>query len=348
VRDAMFHADGTFSCSIFVEVRPDIQLAGYVGLELAKPPIDEEAIAVQLVDGLRDRYSRMEDRDQAEPGAMATVDYRVAVGDKVLADMESQAFMIMPDGGSPLGSILSGMAVGEVREDKITLSPDFGEHAGQEADIRVALKSARVPVRLSDDELVEAARKDDGTIQGFEDLMERARKHAGQEAARRVRQSLEAQVVDRLLDLHDFEVPQQWVEDETLYLLSQLKVAKPDGQIMKAVREMALKNVRRTFIMDAIYDAEQQLAVAPEELKKFLESEAARLGIPEITLRKKIIKQNMMDSVVGSIKNRKIMDFLIANAVLAEERPEGGQAIEILPPQEAVEEEVIEILPPQD
>jgi trigger factor len=353
VKDAMFHMDGTFSCSIFVEVRPEIKLSGYIGLQLKKPGVDQEAIVDQLIGGLREKHARMEDRDAAEPGAMVTVDYRVFIGDDVLTDMQSQSFMIMPDGGSPIGPELVGMKVGDVRSDKMTVPEDFGRHGGEEADVRIELKGAQIPVKPTDEELAEAAMAEDETIGSFDDLLNRARQHAAAEAAKRIRQGLEMQVVERLLDLHAFEVPEQWVQDEINYLMSQMNVRNADEQVQKAVRELAEKNVRRTFIMDAVYDAEKQLQVSPEDIKRFIAAEAARLGMPEIALRRKIIKQNMMDSIAGSVKNAKIMDFLIAGAHIDEgDQEQAGSAVEeILPPQDDAgeeEEETIIIAPPVD
>lgn len=351
VKDAKFHTDGTFTCSIFVEVRPDISLAGYIGLELEHPAVDEEAIIGQLVEGLREKYTRLESRETAEPEAMATVDYQVSVDGQVITEMESQAFMIMADGGSPLGTGLNGMAVGETREDTMALPADFGEHAGKEADVRITLRDVKMPVRPSDEELVEAASAEDPSISSMANLREKASHHAKAEVVRQIRQSLESQVVQKLLALHDFEVPQQWVDDEARYLLAQMKVQKPDEQVMNAVGDIALKNVKRTFIMEAIYEAEkQQLEVKPEELQKFITQEAARLGMPELALKRRIVKQNMMDSVVGALRNRKIMHFLIANAnVTGMPQQQQPQVTEIVPPaDEPAQERMVEILPPQD
>jgi trigger factor len=353
VKDAMFHMDGTFSCSVFIEVRPDVKPAGYIGLKLDRPEVDQEAIAERLLEGLKEKFTRMEDGTEAAPGSMVTVDYRVSAGDDVLTDMKGQAFMIAPDGGSPLGKDLTGMAVGDVRDDKMTLPDDLEAHGGEEASVRIELKRVQNPVRPSDEELAVAAAGEDSTIGSYDDLMGKVRQHAAFEASKQIRQKLEAQVVEQLLDMHEFEVPEQWINDEVTYLMSQMNVQNPDEQVQKAMRDLAEKNVRRTFIMDAIYDAERQLHVQPEDIKQFIAAEAARLGIPEIALRRKIIKQNMMEQVAGSLKNRKIMDFLIAGAHIGtDDQQEAGAAVEeILPPTDDTddkEEEPLIIVPPAD
>ena len=354
VKNAMLHMDGTFSCSIFIEVRPDVKLIGYIGLSLQKPEVDEGEIAKQLLDGLREKFTRMEDTSESAPGSMVTVDYRVYIGEDVLADMKGQTFMISPEGGSPLGENLNGMTVGETRDDKMTLPEDFASHGGEEADVRIELKQAQCPVKPSDEELAVAAAVEDDTIGSYDVLMTRVKQHATLEASKRIRQQLESQVVERLLKTHEFEVPVQWVDDEVKYLITQMNVQNPDEQVQTALRELAEKNVRRTFIMDAIYDAEKQLYVQPEEIKHFIAAEAARLGMPEIALRRRIIKQNMMDQIGGAVKNKKIMDFLIAGAHVGEGDQQGKASVaveEILPPTDDPgdkEEEPLIIVPPAD
>jgi FKBP-type peptidyl-prolyl cis-trans isomerase (trigger factor) len=121
-----------------------------------------------------------------------------------------------------------------------------------------------------------------------------------------------------LLSAHEFEVPAEWVERESQYLVKQLGITgEMDESTRTAVYDMSLRNVKRSFMLDAIYDAEPSLRLKPEEVEALLDQESTRQAVPKTQLKRMLVKQGMMDSVIELVKGKKIMDFLISNAEIA-------------------------------
>lgn len=335
VEDAEFHMDGTFSCEITVEVRPALEASGYVGLQLERPPSDLSRIKEGLLDELRRGFSVVEDKEKAEPGLTLVADLFVSAdGDPVLSQ-ESQLFHMTEEERGPLGLDLSGLAVGEELEGPAVLPEDQG---GKQARARVVLRRAMLVRPASDDELVQRLKgspdfKDVEELR-IEDVRARVGEQAKRVADRQARAALEEQAVDRLLEAHEFEVPSEWIDAEESHLRIQLGLAveaagKEDAEVSERVRSMAERNVRRSFMLDAVYDAEPGLKVTKEEYERTVSQEASARGVSAVLLRKKLKREGRVDEVVSFIKNRKIMDYLLANAEIRDKGEESFSPLEL-------------------
>ena len=49
VENAIFNIDGTFECDIIVEIRPNIEPKGYIGLQLDKPNVSVDEIKSKII-----------------------------------------------------------------------------------------------------------------------------------------------------------------------------------------------------------------------------------------------------------------------------------------------------------
>lgn len=314
VENPKFNTDGTFSCEILVEVRPAIAPTGYIGLKLSKPPIDTAKTMDGMMSELRSRFATFEEKERVLPGMTVVVDYSLVVDGKDTMAHQGVPFTVSEAGTLPLGGVqVAGLGVDGSATARMTLPPDFKEHGGKEAEVRVQVRKILESVPPTDEEL--AVRNG---LASATDLARNVQQHANVEIGRQVRQVLEEQAVDLLLSSHQFEVPEDWTERESQYLVKQLGITSDmDDKTREAVRQLAERNVRRSFMLDAIYDSEPTLRVKGEEVEAVLDQEAAKQGVPKTQLRRMLLKQGMMDSVVELVKGRKIMDFLISNAEIS-------------------------------
>jgi len=321
VEDPKFNIDGTFSCDIVVEVRPTLTPSGYVGLRLSKPPVDQAKIASDLLEGLRRRFAKAEERLEAEPGRTVVVDYSISVDGKEISAHQGVPFVIPPNGQLPIGMVkVSGLQIdGEVTTTMV-LPEDFHGHGGKEAQVYVKIRKIMENIVPTDSEL--ATRNG---LNSVDDLMREIQQQANIEVGRQSRQFLEAQVVDLLLTTHEFDVPEDWVDKECQYLVKQLGiVGEMDEATKNVVYDMSMRNVKRSFMLDAIYEAEPNLHVKPEEVEALLDQEASRQAVPKTQMKRMLTKQGMMGSVVELVKGKKIMDFLISNAEIETQEPESA------------------------
>ena len=315
VQDSKFHVDGTYSCSVLVEVKPEITPTGYIGLRLERPPIDKVKIAENMMSNLRQHCSEYKEREDVTLGSTVVVDYSVMTEGQEIVAHQGTPFSINDKGQLPLGNVsVLGLKIGDKVEAEMVLPADFKEHSGKEAKVCVEVRRILESTILSDDEL--AIRNG---LRTAAELIEGVQQQASAEAEKQARQHLEMQVVDALLNQHLFSVPLEWIEKESQYLVRQLGITgEMDEATSNAVKDMSERNVKRAFMMDAIYDAEPTLQVKSEELESFLDHEAARQAIPKSTLKRMIQKQGIGNEILEFLKNKKLMDFIISNAEISD------------------------------
>lgn len=337
VEDSEFKENGTFKCSMMVEIRPPITPTGYIGLRLTRSRSDPQPIQDNLINELCSRFSTMEDREEVAAGRTAIVDFEVKVGDEVLSAHEGQSFRIEEGQAAPLGANLIGMRVGESRVEITTIPEEAENHPGAEAEVSITLRQVLESMMPSDEELVERTQLD-----SFDAIIEQISQQAQAILQQQERSDLEEQIVDRLLELHEFEVPSKWIDDEAKFFSQQLGLGPVDKneEAEAEVRRMATRNVKRTFMLDAIYEAEPGLKVKQAEFDAFIEREARKLDMPAVKLRKRLQIQGRMNEVLSTLKNRKIMDYLLANADVELESEQPG-AVEFTPA--PLEEEQIDV-----
>jgi len=327
VKDAEFKLDGTFVCDMFVEVKPSITPSGYVGLQLKDPEVDVDQIFNGSLENAKQQHATEVEKEEVEDNNDVLVSFvAMCKGEEVAAGQEHR-FKIAKGQQPPFGENLFGMKVGESRESEMILPDNFRKHAGELAQVIVSLKSVLAKVPPTNEELVERMK-----APSYEELENMIRQHAETEANNRKRQAFEEMIVDKLIELHDFEVPETWVKDEEQYVGRQFNVVAQEGEIdeelKKYIRKMADRNVRRTFILEAIYDAEQSVHVQQEEIDEVIKQEAERSGVSTLIVKKELKEKNMMDGVIGMVRHKKVVDFILSQAQIIKEGEEAKQSEE--------------------
>jgi len=317
--NAEFHIDGTFTCDITLEVKPTIEATGYVGLQLTKPKVDRTEILNKLIEEAKSEHMIEVPLEEVKIGSIVVLDFEViTVDEQQVSEGKDHNFMINAGQEPPFGENLVGKKVGESFIESITLPEQIEKFGGEFANVHTTIKSVFERIPPSDEEFVSAMQ-----APSYDELMEAFSKRAEQEATAKEMQTLEEGVVTKLLELHSFDVPAGWVSDEEKYLTSQLGIrGEIDESISKHIRQMADRNVKRTFVLEAVYDAEPSLKVTKEEFDVWLEQEAAKKQISTLVLKKDLQDQKMLDGVFGLVKHRKILNFIISQAQISVEGDE--------------------------
>ena len=279
-----------------VEQKPKFKLPTYKGLkvEFKDAKVEDAAVKDQL-ERLRAAYAKYEDAKEGDvvaDGDFVQIDYEGTVGKKKILEVnpeakivgEGKGFWTQVEEGRFLPEILNalkGMKQGETKEgikakfDKES-APDGLK--GAKAEYTVTLKSFRRRILPDDAEFAEKAK-----AESFEKLQAQIRetleKNAvEQEAARR-----ENQAIELLMKKVDFDVPQSQVGRATEGYLQELaQRAQYSGlnaeyfeqnrdKILKDATDVATKQVRLWYVLDAIAEAEKIEAKDEERGKKVME-----------------------------------------------------------------------------
>lgn len=318
-----FKVDGTFSCDIILEIRPQINLSNYIGLPLQKKPNpDMKHLFEHKLEDIREEHKKMEIREKVKDNYVVLVDYWVLVEGKEITSGKDQRFLIKTDQEPPFGNNLIDRNMGEIVSSTIVLPERHEQYGGKQADIKIELKLVEEKILPTNEELVEKMK-----APSFEALISLIQKDVEQEVNRFQKAYLEEQAIDKLIELHPFETPTKWVEDEEKFLISQLNLSNIDEETKKYVNTMAVKNVKRTFLIDEIYNAEKDLAIRKEEYDELIKREAERLDMSTLALEQELKTKKLIDGVIANIKQNKVMNFLLSQAIITEEKIEEEQKI---------------------
>lgn len=336
-----------------VDVRPEITVETYKGLKVTRPVF---AVEDEHVEG-RLRYMQEESATEQVVERAADLDDVVFAdveelddGGSPVADHRSEDQSIRlfkTEDGKPtdLAEQLMGISAGESREVTVTrpvqdehdhadCDHDHDDHEGHDHDdhehgdhdegpkeetvmFRVTAKEIRErELPELDDELAQ----DVGGVETLDELKTQIRNEMQTQYEQVIRQRVEENLMDALIEGNPFEVPDSMVEN---YLNGMVESYKrehaghdhdiDEDAIREEGRDQAERGVKRFLLMDAVADQEN-IEVTDDDLDKHLEEMSQRHNIEGPRLRQILSRTEQLDQIESEIKTQKTFDFLIDNA----------------------------------
>jgi len=321
-----------------IEVPPPINVQGYKGLKLKKEvrEVSDEEVQEHL-ENLRARYGSLNpipDTRGVQEGDHLLVDVKVQVdGEEVSAltvndyHMELGRNFYLPD----FDANLYGMRPDESMKFSLELPESFPRKslAGKTAEFDVTVKGAKVRVlpNLDDD-----FAKDLGNYENLEEVIRSIREDLGQKIEYEAKQRIKSQIMDQLIDMTAFEVPETMVNtqiDNMVYQSLQNLVAQgidpkrfppPTKEQRDQLRSPAERIVRSDLILKEICKLEG-LEVSDEELQAGIEARAALLKISPDLLKDELEKDQKLEEVRNSLLKEKVFKMIQEHAEVIEEAP---------------------------
>jgi trigger factor len=238
-----------------VDVRPEIELPSFAGLEASVDDIEvTDADVDEQVQSLRERFGTLVDVDRAAAdGDFVVVDLKASHDGEVVEGGEASGVSYQIGRGGMIEGLdeaLVGMSAGDVTSFQSQLAG--GELEGQDVDIEVtvsAVKEQQLPEL--DDEFAQMASEFDTVEELVEDVRTRLANGKRLEQAAAARDA----VLERVLDLVEVPVPESVVAEE-----------------LKARRE----------------NVEQQLSFAGMTMEQYLDNEKQTIDEFEADLEKRV------------------------------------------------------------
>ena len=328
-----------------VDVRPEITVETYKGLKATRPVF---AVEDEHVEG-RLRYM------QEESATEQVVERAADLDDVVFADVEEldedgspvadhrsddqsiRLFTTDDDKPTDLAKQLMGIAAGESREITITrpvqdehdhedCDHDHDEHDHEEHDeepkeetvmFRVTAKEIR---ERELPELNDELAQDVGGVETLDELKTQIRNEMEAQYDQMIRQRVEENLMEALIEGNPFEVPDSMVEN---YLDGMIESYKrehaghdhgiDEDALREEGRDQAERGVKRFLLLDAVADQEN-IEVTDDDLDKHLEEMSQRHNIEGPRLRQILSRTEQLDQIESEIKTQKTFDFLIDNA----------------------------------
>ena len=333
-RDAEFAAT--------VEVRPEIAVPDYHGLQVAHPEweVTDDEVDAQL-DALRERFAEVE----TVARAVKAGDYVVVTvtaeqgGERVEEASADDLLYAVPDdpqdSGSELDRQLLGARAGAILKFSDVLGDDFpaplaGTRASFTAIVK-EVKAKRLPP-LDDDFAVTASEYDT-----LAELRAGVREQLTEQKLAHARAALRGKVVEAVCALVDVPLPQGMVDSEVRFRLERLgREAERHGltveQYLQAlggdadsalarITEETRQMVKAQLVLDAI-GREVGVDVTREDLGVEVGRHAARLGRPPEELAEFMTAPERIGALVTDAFRRKTIDHLVASVQVLSGPPE--------------------------
>ena len=303
---------GDLVVAIEVDVRPEITLPEYDGIELTveAAEVTDDDVDAEL-ERLRSRF-----------GTLVTVDRPARKGDFAQLDLVATIAGEQVDTASNVSyEVGSGELVEGIDEALDSLSAGEsttfaskllgGDHEGEESEITVTLNAVKErELPDADDDFAQIASEFD-TIAELRDSLrgEAARsKTFGQgNEARNL-------LVDRLLELTDIPVPEGLVEDEVHRHLEAENRLEDDVHRAE-VKEASEKAFRTQVLLDEIAQKEN-VQVSQDELSNYLVQAAAQYGMDPNEFVQTLGENGQLAQMFGEVARNKTLAVLLGRAAV--------------------------------
>jgi trigger factor len=309
------------------EVKPEIDLREYRGLEIEDPKIEITDTDVDaMIERLRDQGSvyRVETERGIEEGDFAIIDITSTPEDGE-PKVDSGHFKLGEDSPLPeLHDALRGKKTGEIAEFEKTHGDDAQNEAWRGKKVRheVTLKEIRVQEKPEvNDDFAKSVGGWETVEQMREVIGADIRRHRENEALRFRRN----QIGDKLIAAHEFEVPQTLVDEElgkslnnyARYLASQgvnLEEAQLDwAKIGEEFRPEAVKRVKRGLILEAIAKKEA-LSVSDVEVDAEIRNAAREQDRDFAEVRHRLKHDGGYEALRESLGQERALELVLREA----------------------------------
>ncbi len=311
------------------EVAPAFELKEYRGVTVHyhDPEVTEEDVDNRLAELRRQKadYANVDARP-LEDGDFAVVSLESLAG--VPGPPIRQDELMIEIGGAEtvagFSENLRGATPEEVREFEVVYPEEYSQQrlAGKTVRFRATVKGIR---KQELPELNDEFARDVGDYQDLAELRETLRKAIYAEREAEAQREAKDQVVDRLVDEHDFPVPEAYVDhqirnrvEQRLNLMaasgvdpSQLKL---DWEKLKSsMRDKALREVKASLLLERIAEREA-IDATRDEVDREVERMARQRREPVAALRLRLEKDGTLGRIVSHIQTEKTLAFLFEHA----------------------------------
>jgi len=328
ISDVHFHAGEPLRFKAEFEVAPTFDLGEYRGVTVTyNEPTVSDADVDERVEQIRDQKAQYVNED---PRPLVDGDYAVVSLESLegVAEKVSQEELMLKIGDEAtmkeFSESLRGASPDEAREFKVTYPEDYDRPnlAGKTVKFRAVVKAVR---RKDLPELNDEFAKDLGDFKTLDELKETIRKSIFQEREHRAKEDAKQQLIDKLVDTHEFPVPDAYIDRQIqINVENQLRSLAAQGvdpnqikldweKVRETQKPRAIRDVKASLLLDKIGERE---AIAPTQEE--VDREVARVARQQrealAVTRAKLQKEGGLARIAGHIRTDKTLNFLFDQA----------------------------------
>jgi len=336
ISDVHFHAGEPLRFKAEFEVAPTFELGEYRGVTITydEPEVTEADVDAR-VEQIRDQKAQYVNE---EPRALADGDYAVVSLESLegVEEKVSQEELMLKIGDEAtmkeFSESLRGASPDDIREFEVTYPEDYDRPnlAGKTVKFRAVVKAVR---RKDLPDLNDEFAKDLGDFKTLEELRETIRKSIQQEREHRAQEEAKSQLIDKLVDSHEFPVPEAYIDRQVqINVENQLRSLAAQGvdpkqikldwaKVRESQKDRAVKDVKASLILDKIGEREA-IGATQEEVDREVNRIARQQREAAAVTRAKLQKEGGLARIAGHIRTDKTLGFLFEQARKEAGKPE--------------------------
>jgi trigger factor len=343
IEAAELQENGDFSFSAVFEIKPDIDVKNYLGIEVKKARITVTDDQVdEALKRLQQSHARLEpviDRTVAERGDFIAVDFVGSVDGRPFSGGKGENYVIETGAGQALPQFdeaLQGAKQGEEKQIKVTYPEDYPNRglAGKTAEFSLLVREIKQKVLPTiDDDFA----KDHGECSSLEELKGVIRQRLEAELAQYQQEELKEQILNQLIESHSFKPPASMVERQTRYLLERNGTSAPNSpearttatteETRTALEVRAVRQVQATLLVDKISQLEK-IDVEDRDIQDRIDKLVRAAGERGKTLRDFYSRAEARADLRTQIAFERTLDFLLQRANVKEVDPSSNKVDE--------------------
>ena len=327
IQDLRLEEGAPLSFVAVVEVKPDIALTEYTGVEIEHAPTSITSERVdETLERMREQQAEFNLVDRAaSPGDLVIVDYTLNVEGQEPSTQNGYAFVI--GDGSVMREIdeaAAGMRAGDQREVGFRFPDDHRREELRGKPGTAALKVVEVKEKVLpalDDDLAKSL----GQFDDLAALRAELQTQLESRQASEDRLVLEDKIIDALLTRHPFGVPDSLVMRQIAHQVEHARErmrrqgVDPDrlpwdyDKLIGELRPGAERAVRRALLLEAVAEREG-LSATDADVDAEVEKIAQAGQRPAPAVRRMMEKSGDLDALRRGLRERMTLQFLIDRA----------------------------------
>ena len=326
--------NGELVFTVDLEMRPEVDPVGYLGLEVEKPTfeVDDEAVDAEL-EKLREQHAEMRPvalRQEIATGDVVTVDFQALGDHPELEQMQGDDIQIEVGAGEALPGIdeaLEGAGLDATVESDIELGQDFPveELRGEEIPVRLDIKKVEQRVLPTvDDDFALKTGEGETLLELRGNLREQIAESRQLEAERLAMDFM----IDKLLEQNEFDLPPEFLEqqlqktaEQRLQMLGQQGLDPEQlgidvDSFKEELRDTVIKQIKTEFLLIEIARKEK-IEVDEQDLRDFFDEQAQSMGV-NVQQYMAFMRQNedMMRQANATVLLEKTRKHLLSEATI--------------------------------
>jgi trigger factor len=326
---------GAFSFSAVFEIKPEIVIQDYRGVEVEKPRVSiSDAQVEEALNRLQEGHARLElvsDRDEVEQGDFVTLDFEGSIDGKPFAGGKGENYTLEVGAGQALpqfDAAVVGLKVNAPQSVQVKYPDDYPNKdiAGWDVQFLLVVREIKQKVLPPlDDEFA----KDHGECASLDELKGRIRERLGDELKRYQDEDLKEKIMSRLIESHPFAAPQAMVERQARYLMEryQKQIAaqpgadagaqSPTEEARKTFESRAIRQVQATLLVEKIAGLEK-IEVTDREVQEQVDAVARSAAERGKAVRDFYARPEARDDLRAQMVFDRTVAFLLEHAKVKE------------------------------